>query len=104
MIYSLVTTLIVPGKMAEYQEIVPKEVVPLNPKVGLKLVGSWHAYTGDMNAVYNLLVFDDLAALQKSRELQRTVNAYAKASEKISALRVSQINTILEPNSWSPLK
>ena len=65
MIYSLASTIVIPGKMAEFNEIVAKEIFPYNSKVGLKLVGSWHGFTGNMNQVYNLLVFDDLAALKK---------------------------------------
>ena len=104
MIYSLVTTLLVPGKMAEYQEIMTKEMIPLNPKVGLNLVASWHGYTGNMNENYNLLVFNDLAALQKTRETTAKDKDYQRVNAKLNALRISQTNTILEPNAWSPMK
>ena len=104
MIYVLNNGVIVPGKVAEWGEIFKNELMPIFPEVGLKLVGSWRSNTGDMNAFYNLLVFDDLAALQKSRELQRTVKEYTRASEMVSAIRISLTLTILEPNPWSPMK
>lgn len=104
MIYGLSRTVVIPGKMPESLEIGVKELIPLYPKVGLKLVGSWHGYTGNMNELYSLFVFDDLRALQNSRELQRTVKEYQILNAKLNANRVSQTNTILEPNPWSPLK
>lgn len=104
MIYGLVTNVVIPGKMAEYGEIASKELMPLYPKLGMKLVASWHAYTGNINENYSLYVFDDLAAYQKTREAQRQSNDYQKVSAKLNALRISQTRTILEPNAWSPMK
>jgi len=104
MVYLLAATLLVPGKMAESQEIIAKEAVPLYPKMGMKLVASWHGYTGNMNESYTLFVFDDLAALQKSREAQQQNKDYQRVQTKLNALRVSMTQTILEPNAWSPMK
>ena len=104
MIYGLTNMVIVPGKMAEYGEIITKEALPLYPKMGMKLVASWRGYTGNMNENYSLFVFDDLAAYQKARDAQRTNKDYQKVSAKLNALRVSQTSTILEPNAWSPMK
>jgi hypothetical protein len=104
MIYGLSRAVLVPGKMAEFGEIISKEVLPFNPSVGLKMVGSWHGYTGNMNEIYQLFVFNDLAEQQKSREAQRQNKDYQKVMSKIYPLFVSQINTLLEPNPWSPLK
>jgi hypothetical protein len=104
MIYLSAAMEVIPGKMAEYQEIITKEVVPLYTKMGMKEVGSWHSYTGNMNKSYALFVFDDLAALQKSREAQAQNKEYQKIQVRLNALRVSNVQTILEPNSWSPMK
>jgi len=104
MIYISVATDIVPGKIAEYGEIVAKESVPLYPTMGMKLVASWHAYTGNVNENYALFVFNDLADLQKSRKSQSQNKDYQKVNAKLNALRVSQTYTILEPNAWSPMK
>lgn len=40
MIYGLTTSVLVPGKMAEYEEIMAKERVPLYLKLGMKVVAS----------------------------------------------------------------
>ena len=95
---------IVPGKMAEYYEIVAKEAVPLYPKMGLKAVASWHNYTGNMNQTYALFAFNDLAEMQKSREAQRQNKDYQKVQVRLNAMRTNQIQTLLEPNAWSPMK
>jgi len=104
MIYGLNNMVIVPGKMAEYGEIIAKEAVPLYPEIGMKLVASWRGYTGNMNENYSLFVFNDLAAYQKAREAQQKNKDYQKVNAKLNTLRVSQISTILEPNAWSPMK
>jgi hypothetical protein len=57
MIYNLVTNVLVPGKMTEFYGTA-NELLPLYPKLGMKLAASWHAFTGN--------VWDDLAAYQKS--------------------------------------
>lgn len=103
MIYLLSTSVLVPGKMAEYGEIA-KEIVPLFPKVGMKQAASWHAYTGDVNTTYQLNVYNDLAEIEKVREAQRKNTEYQRISAKLNALRISQTYTILEPNAWSPMK
>jgi hypothetical protein len=76
MIYYLVTTTVKPGKTAEYLNIYTKELAPML----IKMVGSWHGYTGNMNQFYTLFVADDLADYQAIRtkmsgnkEYQRTV-------------------------------
>jgi len=79
-------------------------LVPLFPKMGMKLVASWHGYTGNMNETYTLFVYNDLADVQKAREAQRQNKDYQKVSAKLNALRISQTNTILEANPWSPMK
>ena len=104
MIYLLSDNVIVPGKMAEFHEIVSKELAPLYPKIGMKLVASWHAYTGNMNETYGLYVFNDLASYQKSVELRLQDKDYQRAAAKMNALRVGQTSTLLEPNAWSPMK
>jgi hypothetical protein len=104
MIYNLVTFEIIPGKMAEYGDIVAKESVPLYPKLGMKQVAAWHAYTGNVNNTYALFAFNDLADFQKSREAQQKNKEYQRVQAKLNLIRVSSTYTILEPNSWSPMK
>ena len=104
MIYYLSTSVLVPGKMAEFFGIGQKELLPLYPKLGVKSAGSFHAYTGNMNEIYTLYVCDNLAAYQKIREAQAKSADYQKVITKMNALRVSTTTTILEPNPWSPMK
>jgi hypothetical protein len=104
MIYQLTTGEIIPGKMTEYYSISNKELQPLYPKMGMKLVGSFHSYTGNMNQIYALYVFDDLAALQKTREKQKTDVDYQRVAAKLNPFRINLISTLLEPNAWSPMK
>ena len=104
MIYTLSTVVVIPGKMAEYDEIASKELRPLYPKLGMTLVGSWHSFSGNMNERYSLYSFNSIADIGKSREAQRQSQDYQKVSAKLNALRVSQTSTILEPNPGSPMK
>jgi hypothetical protein len=104
MIYNSVTQDIAPGKMAEYGEISSKELIPLFAKLGMKLVASWHGYTGNVNEVYSLFVYNDLADFQKTREAQQKNVDYQRVSAKLSAIVTRQTRTLLEPNAWSPLK
>jgi hypothetical protein len=103
MIYQLSTNIVIPGKMAQYFEIAEK-AQPIYPKLGMKIVGSWHGYTGNMNAIYVLYAYDNLAALQKAREAQRTNVEWRTVMANVTALIMSQTNTLLEPNAWSPMK
>ena len=104
MIYNLVTALVVPGKMSEYNEIHEKKMMPLFPKLGMKLVGTFHSYTGNMNEVYHLFVYNDLTARQKSQDSAKKSKDYQIEAAKLSALTTSQTFTLLEPNPWSPMK
>ena len=104
MIYVLVNGILTPGKMVEYGEIVAKEAVPLYAKLGMKLVASWHGYTGNMNELYTLFVFNDMAEYEKANEAQRRSADYQRVQAKLNAMRISQTRTILEPNAWSPMK
>jgi hypothetical protein len=104
MIYSLVSTLLVPGKMSEYYEISPKELVPLFSKLGMQLSGSFRALTGNMNEMYTLNAFKDLAEFQKGIEAQKNNDDWQRVNAKVNTLRVSQTMTLLEPNPWSPMK
>ncbi len=104
MIYMLSISELVPGKMAEWLEIAAKEMVPIYARLGIKSVASWHGYTGNMNEMYSLYVFDDLADLQKSEVQRRQDKDARRIAAKLNALRVSQTRTILEPNAWSPMK
>jgi hypothetical protein len=102
MIYGLTRVVVKPGKMAEFGEILSKEVLSFNSQIGLKMVGSWHGYTGDMNGLYHLFVYNDLAEQQKARKAGQQHKDYQAGVAKLNALRVSQTNTLLEPNPWLP--
>lgn len=104
MIYNSVTQDIAPGKMAEWEEIFTKESMPIFTKLGMKLVGSWHGYTGNVNEMYLLFVYNDLSEFQKMREAQRKNADYQRVSAKLSAFVTRQTRTLLEPNAWSPMK
>jgi hypothetical protein len=104
MIYSLSISILTPGKMAEYGEIVAKEAVPLYAKLGMKLVASWHGYTGNMNESYTLFAYNDLAEYQKVVAARQKNADFQKVQAKLNALRVTQVSTLLEPNAWSPMK
>ena len=104
MIYASSTSDIVPGKMAEYEEIVTKEMVPLFAKIGMKLAGAWHGYSGNVNEVYSLYVYNDMAEFQKVETARQKDKDYQRVSAKSNALRTRQSRTILEPYAWSPMK
>ena len=104
MIYQLNRQRLIPGKMAEYSDIFSKEWVPFYPKIGMKMAGSFHAYTGNMNETYTLYAFDDLAAHQKVRALAPKDKDWQKIQAKLVALQTSQTTILLEPNPWSPMK
>ena len=104
MIYNLNSNIFIPGKMPEFYEIVTIELLPLYPRLGLKMAGSFHAYTGNMNSGFALYVFDDLASFQKSREAQQKDGDFQKVMAKLNVSLISQTFTLLEPNPWSPMK
>ena len=104
MIYTLVRSIMVPGKMGEYSEVTIKELAPLFPKIGMTLVASLHAYTGNMNEIFTLNSFKDIADYQKAMEAQKTNKEWLRVNAKANQFRVSQTMTILEPNPWSPMK
>lgn len=104
MIYQSVVSEIIPGKMAQYGEIVTKELTPIMVKLGMKLVGAWHGYTGDVNKNYSLYVFKDLAEYEKVIAARQKDADFLRVSAKLSALRTRQNYTLLEPNAWSPMK
>jgi hypothetical protein len=104
MIYQSVTSDIIPGKMAEYDEIASKELLPLLEKYKIKLVGAWHSYTGDMNKVYSLYGFDTLSDYQKFVTARLKDPDFRKMSAKLEALRIRLYFTFLESSTWSPMK
>jgi hypothetical protein len=103
MIYGLGKIVLVPGKMAEWAEI-SKESPSVYTKLGMKWVASWHGYTGNMNEIYNLFAYNDLAEFQKIMTARRQNPENQKLSAKQSPLIVSQVVTLIEPNPWSPMK
>ena len=103
MIYQFSQVEVVPGKMPDYFKFA-EQAQPLYPKLGIKIEGSWHGYTGNMNRIYVLYSFAGLAALQKARDNQRTNEEWRKTMAGVSPLIVSQNATLLEPNPWSPMK
>jgi hypothetical protein len=104
MIYELLDTIIIPGKMSEYSENYVKELVPYYREVGTKVAGSFRALTGNMNEVYHLWVYDNLADIEKSRIIRAKNADFRKAEARLAPFRVSVNRTILEPNAWSPMK
>ena len=104
MIYMLVNVVFAPGKMAEGQEIWIKEAMPVLSKLGFKLVGAWHGYTGNVNETYTLVAYNNLAEMQKAWEATAQNKDYQRVQAKMDALRVSYTTTILKPNAWSPMQ
>jgi hypothetical protein len=104
MIYTLVVQDITPGKMAEFGKIVTGELLALYPRLGMKLVASWHGYTGNVNQTYTIYSFNDMAELEKVRQAQNKDADYQRVNAKLNALRTRMTRTILEPNAWSPMK
>ena len=93
-----------PGKMSEYAEIVTKEALPNYSRIGLKLVASWHGFTGNPNAIYALFVFNDLAEFEKVSKAARQDKGYMAAQAKIAPILIGQTRQLLEANAWSPMK
>jgi hypothetical protein len=97
MIYSMSNSVIASGKMAEWQKISEAELVPLFPKLGMKLVGSWHAYSGDVNSTYTLFSWDNMAAMEKAREANQKNKAYQRVSAELDNIRSNQFRILLDP-------
>jgi hypothetical protein len=104
MIYNLVSTVLMPGKIADWNEIVSKEFMPLSDKHSFKLAGDFHGYTGNMNEHYWIWAYEDLTSMKKMLEDFRKDINVQKVMVKLAALAVSQTFTLLEPNPWSPMK
>lgn len=104
MIYVSNASDIVPGKVAEYDAIVAKEMVPIMAKLGVNLVGAWHSYTGNVNQIYAMYAYKDMAEFQKVRAAQDKDKDYQRVSAKLTALRTRLTRTILENAPWSPMK
>jgi hypothetical protein len=104
MIYELIDTIIIPGKIPEYSDSYVKELIPYYQEVGTKVAGSFRALTGNMNEVYHLWVYDALDDLDKSRKIRATHPGFRKAEAILAPFRVSVMRTILVPNPWSPMK
>ncbi len=103
MIYQLTNMVVVPGKIAEYfKNAEPAQ--PLYPKVGIKIEGSWHGYTGDMNIIYVLYSYKDLAAYGQARAAMAKDADFRKTLGNVYPLITRQTNILLEPNPWSPMK
>jgi hypothetical protein len=104
MIYQLINVEVVPGKMAELSEIVVKELIPLQVKLGMKQIGSFHGYTGNMNELYWLFAYDDLTAYQKHRKAQQKNKDWQTVNARLNPFRAKVTYTFLEANPWSPMK
>jgi hypothetical protein len=104
MIYTLVRSIMVPGRMPEYSEVALNELVPLFPKIGMTFVASFRAYTGNMNEIFTMNSLKDMGDYQKAMEAQKTNKEWLRVNAKANQYRVSQSMTILEPNPWSPMK
>jgi hypothetical protein len=104
MLYYLNIVDVAPGKMAEYGEIVTKEMIPMYNKVGLKLMASWHASSGSANRVYAMFTFNDYTDYQKITQNARQDKDYLKAFARLNTVITSQRREFLEPNAWSQMK
>lgn len=104
MIYTLNDNILISEKMTDWGEIFVKELTPLFPELGLKLAASFHACTGNMNEGYHFWIYEDLTSYMKAREIQGTNTDWQRVNHKLNALRITQTQTILEPNPWSPMK
>jgi hypothetical protein len=103
MIYVLSRMVLIPGKMAESNEIVAKELMPIYSRLGIQYLASFHSYTGNMNEQIAFTAYEDLAALQKSWETRRKNAAYKQVNDRLNTLQVSATSILLEPNPWSPM-
>ena len=103
MIYILATQNVLPGKMAEY-EAASKEMAPVRKKVGMNLVGAWRGYSGNINQVFSLFAYKDLAEFQKMRETRQKDPEYMKGAAKMQTLISDSSWSFIEPVSWSPMK
>ncbi len=104
MIYWLNTLEVTPGKMAQYEQLVTKQLLPFYSRVGIKLIGSWRSMTGNPNEIYALFAYDDLAAFQRIQQTARQDKEYVSASVTMNSLLVGMKRQFIEPNTWSPMK
>lgn len=104
MIYQTNVSDIISGKMAEYDKIVNSEMMPLMKKHGMNLIAAWSGHSGNLNTVYALYAYKDMAESEKVRESLQKDPEYAKVSVKLNALRTRQVRSYLDPRPWSPMK
>jgi hypothetical protein len=94
MIYVFYVTEIIPGKMAEYNELA-KEMAVVIDSLGMKRVLSAMPYTGNMNQLYTVFAYDDLAQMQKMNEISAKDKDVQRLTPLMSAFRVIQTRTLL---------
>jgi hypothetical protein len=104
MIYQTNVSDIMPGKMAEYDEVVSKEMVPLMKKHGMNLVAAWSGHSGNLNTIYAVYSYKDMAEAEKIMSEMMSDPIYARGNVKLNALRTRQVRTYLDPRPWSPMK
>ena len=104
MIYVETTITLVFGKMADYQAIVTKEVLPVWDRLGIKLVASWRTTMPNVSDTVALFAYEDMAQMQKQVAARNQDKEYRAAMQKIAPLVVSSTSRILEPHPWSALK
>jgi hypothetical protein len=104
MIYAETSATLVPGKMAEYQALVSKEVLPIWAKLGIKLVGSWHTTVGNTFETVALFAYDDMAQMQKQTAARNKDKDYIAVSQKAASIMLSSVTRIMEPHPWSAMK
>jgi hypothetical protein len=104
MIYQTNVSDIIPGKMAEYDEIVTKEMLPLMKKHGMNLIAAWSGQSGNLNTIYALYAYKDMAESERVRSEMQSDPAYASANVKLQALRTRQVRTYFVTRPWSPMK
>jgi hypothetical protein len=104
MIYFTNVSDIVPGKIAEYDEIVTKEMLPLMKKHGINLIAAWSGHSGNMNTIYAVYAYKDMTEAEKVQSAMYGDPAYIKTNVKLNALRTRQVRTYFDPRPWSPMK
>ncbi len=106
MIYEHRTYSVLPGKMSEFCEVFGNEIVPLFPKHGAKLIGTWQTAIGQSNEFVYILGFKDLADQERFWRVfheDEGFKKYAQSSQREPRVAYAT-SKILQPTPYSPLK
>ena len=103
MIYELRMYTVRPGKVPELNALFEKEGLPVINEYS-KLVGWWSTEVGTLNQVVHLWAYDDAGHREKVRAAQNADARLQGYRGRVLELIVSQVNMLLTPSSFSPLK